>query len=414
MATIKWRLSSRTNADGKAELYIRLTWSKIGRARAGSGIFITATKWSEQHQRPKKGIDVECKQVAVAMSELETHILSALVETDEAELCSEWLKLQVNKYHHPTLYVGKTTTRLLEWVECFLRDAPNRHHQGGRKITKKTLQMYRVTQKKLKAFVTSQKLKDIQLSDVGAQFCELFVSYLQSQGYANNTIGREIKNLKVFLNALDDERKQLADISKLRVLREEVDNVYLTEQELQAMHDAELPTKALDRVRDCFLLLAWTGCRYSDLQQIDKSNIKGDVMTFRQYKTNNKVSIPIHPIVREILDKYNYELPTEISNQKFNDYIKGVARLSGITATESRTRTEGGKLTTTKCEKWQLVTSHTGRRSFATNMYKRGLPSIMIMSITGHKTESAFLKYIKVRQDEHAQMMLNEWRKMYE
>ena len=414
MATIKWRLSSRINADGKSELYLRLTWSRNGRARAGSGIYITATKWVADAERPKKGIDVECKQVAVAMSELETHILSALVEADEQELGTEWLKLQVNKYHHPTLYVGKTTTRLLEWVECFLRDAPNRHHQGGRKITKKTLQMYRVTQKKLKAFVTVQKLKDIQLSDVGAQFCELFVSYLQSQGYTNNTIGREIKNLKVFLNALDDERKSLADIDKLKVLREEVDNVYLTEEELQAMHDAELPTKSLDRVRDCFLLLAWTGCRYSDLQQIDKSNIKGDVMTFRQYKTNNKVSIPIHPIVREILDKYNYELPTEISNQKFNDYLKDVARLSGITATESRTRTEGGKLTTTKCEKWQLVTSHTGRRSFATNMYKRGLPSIMIMSITGHKTESAFLKYIKVRQDEHAQMMLNEWRKMYE
>lgn len=414
MATIKWRLSSRINADGKSELYLRLTWSRNGRARAGSGIYITATKWVADAERPKKGIDVECKQVAVAMSELETSILSALVEADEQELCTEWLKLQVNKYHHPSLYVGKTTTRLLEWVECFLRDAPNRHHQGGRKITKKTLQMYRVTQKKLKAFVAVQKLKDIQLADVGGQFCELFVSYLQSQGYANNTIGREIKNLKVFLNALDDERKSLADISKLKVLREEVDNVYLTEEELQAMHDAELPTKALDRVRDCFLLLAWTGCRYSDLQQIDKSNIKGEVLTFRQFKTNNKVSIPIHPIVREILEKYDYELPTEISNQKFNDFLKDVARLSGITSAESRTRTEGGVLTTTRCEKWQLVTSHTGRRSFATNMYKRGLPSIMIMSITGHKTESAFLKYIKVRQDEHAQMMLNEWRKMYE
>jgi integrase len=196
-------------------------------------------------------------------------------------------------------------------------------------------------------------------------------------------------------------------------MREEVDNIYLSEQELQLIHDAELPTH-LDRVRDCFLLLAWTGCRYSDLQQIDKSNIKGEVLSFRQHKTNNRVAIPIHPVVREIFEKYNYELPNEISNQKFNDYLKDVARLSGITTTETKTRTEGGKLTTTRSEKWQLVTSHTGRRSFATNMYKRGLPSIMIMSITGHKTESAFLKYIKVRQEEHAEMMADIWREIYE
>ena len=413
MATIKWRLSSRINADGKSELYTRLTWSKDGRARAGSGIFITATKWSADNERPKKGIDVECKQVAVAMSELETHILSALVEADDAELCTDWLKLQINKYHHPTLYVGRTTTRLLEWVECFIEGAHERQQNNGRTIGKRTIDHYRVSQRKLIAFVKTLKMKDVALADVDAVFYQKFVAYLQRQGLANNTIGREIKNLKVFVNALDAERKQLVDIGKLRVLKEEVDNIYLTEEELQLIHDAELPTH-LDRVRDCFLLLAWTGCRYSDLQQIDKSNIKGEVLSFRQHKTNNKVAIPIHPVVREVFEKYDYELPNEISNQKFNEYLKDVARLSGITSTETKTRTEGGKLTTTKCEKWQLVSSHTGRRSFATNMYKRGLPSIMIMSITGHKTESAFLKYIKVRQEEHAEMMADIWRKIYE
>ena len=96
MATIKWRLSSRTNADGKSELYLRLTWSKDGRARAGSGIFITATKWSAEREQPKKGIDVECRQVTATMSELESQILSELVDADPQELGTEWLKLQIN------------------------------------------------------------------------------------------------------------------------------------------------------------------------------------------------------------------------------------------------------------------------------------------------------------------------------
>ena len=413
MATIKWRLSSRINADGKSELYLRLTLSRAIRARAGSGIFITATKWSAEREQPKKGIDVECRQVTATMSELETQILSELVDADPQELGAEWLKLQINRYHHPTLYIGKTTTRLLEWVECFISGASERQQNNGRTIGKRTIDHYRVTQRKLIAFIRGMGKRDIPLADVNADFYQQFVAHMQKQGYAHNTIGREIKTIKVFLNALDNDRKQLVDISKLRVMKEEVDNIYLNEEELQLIHDAELPTH-LDRVRDCFLLLAWTGCRYSDLQQIDKSNIKSEVLSFRQHKTNNRVAIPIHPVVREIFEKYNYELPNEISNQKFNDYLKDVARLSGITATETKTRTEGGKLTTTRSEKWQLVTSHTGRRSFATNMYKRGLPSIMIMSITGHKTESAFLKYIKVRQEEHAEMMADIWRKIYE
>lgn len=413
MATIKWRMSPRINADGKSELYLRLTWSKDGRARASSGIFITATKWSAEREQPKKGIDVECRQVSATMSELESHILSALVDTDTQELTTEWLKKQIARYHHPTIYVGKQSTNLVEWIDHYLTIAPNKQQPNGRKLTARTLFYYHDTRNKVVAYLRSIGRKDIPLAQVDGEFYTSFVAYLQSFNFTNNTIGGVVKFLKVFLNALDNERKQLVDIGKLRVMKEEVDNIYLNEDELQLIHDAELPTH-LDRVRDCFLLLAWTGCRYSDLQQIDKSNIKGEVLSFRQHKTNNRVAIPIHPVVREIFEKYNYELPNEISNQKFNEYLKDVARLSGITSTETKTRTEGGRLTTTRSEKWQLVTSHTGRRSFATNMYKRGLPSIMIMSITGHKTESAFLKYIKVRQEEHAEMMADIWRKIYE
>ena len=73
------------------------------------------------------------------------------------------------------------------------------------------------------------------------------------------------------------------------------------------------------------------------------------------------------------------------------------------------TRTVGGKLVTETFEKWEHVSSHTGRRSFCTNMYKSGLPSLMIMSISGHKTETSFLKYIKVKQGEHAEMMKKAW-----
>ncbi|NMA73306.1 MAG: tyrosine-type recombinase/integrase [Bacteroidales bacterium] len=172
-------------------------------------------------------------------------------------------------------------------------------------------------------------------------------------------------------------------------------------------------TPYLEHTRDWFLLLAWTGSRFSDLEKISKTDIKDNFITFRQQKTNNKVTIPLHPVVKEILDKYEYHLPDAISNQKFNDYIKEVARIVGFNGKESITITRGGKRVTENYQKWELISSHTGRRSFCTNMYKRGLPTLMIMSISGHKTEKSFLKYIKVKQEEHAEMMAKAWASMY-
>jgi len=137
------------------------------------------------------------------------------------------------------------------------------------------------------------------------------------------------------------------------------------------------------------------------------------MISFRQTKTNTKVTIPIHPVVLQILEKYNYRVHDPITNQKFNEYIKEVVRAAKITSNEVVTKTIGGKLVSETIQKCDLISSHTGRRSFCTNMYKRGLPSLMIMSISGHKTEKSFLKYIRVKQHEHAELMQKAWKTMY-
>ena len=110
----------------------------------------------------------------------------------------------------------------------------------------------------------------------------------------------------------------------------------------------------------------------------------------QQQKTGAKVTIPILPETKKILDKYNYELPRPIANQKFNEYVKDVAKLADI-------------------KDWQRVTAHTARRSFATNLYKRDFPTLMIMRITGHQTEKAFLTYIKITEDENAERMIKRF-----
>ena len=224
-----------------------------------------------------------------------------------------------------------------------------------------------------------------------------------------------VKILKTFFNDANTQGyNNTSQHKRFHVFSEDVDSIYLTETELQQLKDVDFSeNQRLERVRDWFLLLAWTGCRFSDLEKVSKTDIKDGFITFRQQKTNTKVTIPLHPVVIEILEKYNFDLPKPITNAEFNINIKEACKTAKINSPETMTRTVGGKLTTEKFEKWQRVSSHTGRRSFCTNMYKRGLSTLMIMSISGHKTEVAFLKYIKIKQDEHAGMMKKAWDGMY-
>jgi integrase len=105
-----------------------------------------------------------------------------------------------------------------------------------------------------------------------------------------------------------------------------------------------------------------------------------------------QVIIPCNPVIFQIFEKYQHNsnmLPRTISNQKFNEYIKEVCKLAELN--------EVGRLSSKPKNKlWQLVSSHTARRSFATNFYLQGFPTIDLMRITGHKTERSFLKYIRV------------------
>jgi integrase len=115
-------------------------------------------------------------------------------------------------------------------------------------------------------------------------------------------------------------------------------------------------------------------------------------------------------MVREILSKSNGDLPPSISNQKTNDYLKELGqKVPSLCDEVQKAITKGGKRITTKYKKWELLSSHTARRTFATNEYLAGTPSLTIMAITGHKTESSFLKYIRASADDHAQKMMELW-----
>lgn len=260
-----------------------------------------------------------------------------------------------------------------------------------------------------------EKKRGIKLdfNNINQSFMNDFIAFLQEQNLSTNTIGHKIVCIKALMRSANEN--DLTSNTKFQFFKgvsEQSDNIALSEDELDSLARFDFSScPRLERVRDLFLIGCWTGLRFSDFTSIRKENIAGGMITITQHKTDAPVVIPVHPVFKAIWDKYEGDLPANISNQKFNDYIKEVCRIVGINSRILKSITRGGKKQTTVYEKWQLVSSHTARRSFATNLYKSGFPAVSIMQITGHRTESAFLKYIKVTKEEHAKMLMMHWQK---
>ena len=237
--------------------------------------------------------------------------------------------------------------------------------------------------------------------------------YTGVQGFLNNGFGRVIKNMKVILNDATDKGYNTHLMYKnknFKTVREEVNNIYLGEEELQRMIDLDLSyDKSLERVRDLFIVGCYTGLRFSDFSELKKEHIVGNTFKVKTIKTNEWVTIPLMSFVKDIMEKYKdnvNSLPKSCVNQTMNKHLKEIGRRAKINESFLKIRTKGRKRVEQTLSKYELITTHTARRSFATNMFKRGIPSRVIMKITGHRTERAFSTYIKVSQDENAEMML--------
>jgi integrase len=139
-------------------------------------------------------------------------------------------------------------------------------------------------------------------------------------------------------------------------------------------------------------------------------HIKGNNIEIETKKTRESVLIPMHPVVKQIFEKQEGKLPKPLTNQKMNEYLKEIGQMiEGLNTKTFKTITQGGFEKTTQIEKYKRITTHTARRSFASNLYLRGTPVLTIMKITTHKTEKSFHQYIKINSEEHADIIRMQW-----
>lgn len=308
----------------------------------------------------------------------------------------------------------KKTDDFHSFFEAYIEECDHRIStmRKGQTLAYKTKREYARTFYYICQYEKNRKVY-LNFEDVTQSMITDWVGFMQDLNLSANTIAHKVMTLKATMRAAVE--RGLTDNQKWTFFRnstENTDAVALTEEELVKLKELDLSKRPhLDRVRDLFLAGCWTGLRFSDVTRIKKENIKDGVITIRQIKTGAYVAIPVHPVFVEIWEKYGGALPHPISNQKFNKYIKEVCKIACINDTFIKSMTKGGRMETRKCEKWEVVSSHTARRTFATNLYKNGFPSISIMQITGHKTEAAFMRYIKLTKQDHAKLLAEHWEK---
>lgn len=414
MATVKFFIRTNTKRGNLIPVYCRLKSGRNIDMTSKSGILVQPDHFNNKTGFVRQIVEASNKdQINSDLRNLKNFIFNELSNvTNVSDIPNGWLTNTIDKYWNPERYKEKVID-LFTFIQDFIDKAPTRiNPKSGRPVCYKVIREYERTFYYLKEY-SKNKGTALDFKDIDLNFYYGFIEYLQGENLANNTIGKKIQTLKIFLNAATDQgynHYKHYKSHRFIAISEESQSIYLNQDELQAIYDLNLTDKPkLDRVKDMFIVSCWTGVRFSDISQITPDSIENGFISLKQSKTGGKVIIPVHPTVEAILAKYNGKLPPIISNQRFNEYLKDVAKEAKLKDTIHITITKGGTKRSTAHKKWELVTTHTGRRSFATNNYNMGVPSLTIMAITGHKTEVVFLKYIKVTPKEHAEKLRVIW-----
>ena len=378
------------------------------------GQTIDEKDWSKRTQRLKKNTHTTTDG-KILLNDLLNNLERVCLETYNREI--------VNGYPDPAVI----KTALKRFMDGGNDSDPNKSFYGimdriisneikskGKNRSQSTIKAYTTTKNHLTKF-EKESGYSVSFETINLDFYHTYVSYLQEKHLNPNTIGKDIKNIKsVMSEAIDMRLTDNTDFRSKRFAkpRNDTDGIYLNNADiLQLYHHDFGQDKKLEQVRDMFVFGCKVGLRFSDLNSIKRENlvptINGYAVKMRTKKTGEYVNIPCDSLAVEIIEKYSLNersLPKSISNQKFNEYIKVVCRSAKLLA-KGRLKSDPSK------PLWECVTSHTARRSFATNLYLDGVKPFHIMQITGHRTEKAFLNYIKVTQEQSANILHDHYQR---
>lgn len=415
-----------------SNIYVRFWDSNRIDQTAGTKLNIQFEHWNKDKQEVKNIATLSNRDFTNSkLRNLKTFILDQynIDSNTQVSIQKTWLKSQINIFFGRVNSDESHKVYFVSWIENFIADCPNK----ATPPSESTVVKFNRLKNKLSDYQTHFDVK-LRFQDIDLKFYESFLFYCQKiEMLNNNTVGGFITIIKNWCRKIEIEGLPISPQYKhsdFKALSNKTKDVYLTEDEIDEVFNHNFEgSERLDKTRDNFIIGLRTGLRISDFMKLKQLNIVGDYIEIETSKTEHPVVIPMHSQVKAILQKRNGELPPVISDQKFNEYVKEVCKTIGFAE-----MVDGAKMVNKKDEKdffgdskvkiksmmrkefgtfpkHELITSHTCRRSFASNLYGK-LDNPTIMAITGHKTETMFLKYIKITPREHAEKLKEHWQKM--
>ena len=369
----------------------------------------------------KKGLDSALKRETPITKEGMREIIDSIVY---AEARAAQQKQKEEKAHKEAEAKRMTLNKYIA-MYCDQITTGARQTEKGSNFAPSTVKTVKLA---LDQFTKFQKetRRTYDFNDINMDFYYAYTAHLKKKGYSINTYGKCIKELKTIMACAESEGHHTNHVwrdKKFKGTRVEVDSIYLTKDDLDAIMAVDLSKYpyGYEQARDIFMIGVWTAQRVSDYNNIQKedfSSLTKNVMkeeddpehpgekkawiekqeitylNIRQQKTGAKVAIPCNSALKAILEKYNYQVP-HLADQVINRYIKDIAKDAGLTELVEIETTKGGTPKKEKIEKYKLVHSHTARRTGATLMYLAGVDLYDIMKVTGHASPKMLKKYIK-------------------
>ncbi|MEL1246139.1 tyrosine-type recombinase/integrase [Flavobacterium sp. DGU11] len=387
---------------------VRLLFTHEGKNHVYQGtskIEVSKQYWDKLHNKRTKDPEIVELQRSNndKMYDLERHILKEFNSVSPSIVNKEWLKAVIDNFYNPRHETDALPKDLVSYISTYIDYRKSN-------VTESTKRKIRVVQEVVKRFQDYRK-KTVYIKDFSLLIVKEFQDYCYLEDYSQNTTARAIRYIKTICrHAKTLGLETHAQLDAISISYKKSDPIYLTPEEISRIEELTNLSDYLENVRDWFLISYNTAQRISDFLRFKSDMIKmhtvakGELrpfLEFTQEKTGNEMTIPLTAKVMTILNKRNGEFPRKISDQKYNIYLKELCEKANITdlvfGTKKVETSKGSKKYRNKegfYPKFELVSSHVGRYSFATNNYAKNIPTAVLRKMTGHSSEAMFLNYI--------------------
>jgi len=407
MATINFYLKNEKEKETLVILYFRYHNQTL---KYSTGIKVSPNDWDKEKNRFKRSASSPTERNDY-LQELKRDFEKVYLrlKTSKKEINNDTIREEVEKIYQASAGNPKPKT-FFNYLEEYITS-----RKGLR--SERTIYKFKTLEKLLRDFEKKLPHK-ITFARIDHSFYEKFLIYLQQDttevkpiAHLNNTTGKYISSLKTFLAwATDNGLTTSGHFHKFKVAHEEADIIYLTWEELLHLHRFDFSNNpTLNQTREAFCFACFTGLRYSDIARLSKENIIGDNLLLNTQKTRDRLTIPLSPYAKEILKRNNYQL-TVTTNQDTNRNLKDIGEKAGFKDPIMIVKYRGTEEVRISEPKYNLITTHTARRTFVTLSLEKGMRAETVMQITGHKSFKTLKKYIKITDKVKTLEMGRAWK----